>query len=159
MTAAGGAYIRGRYRYQLWRRWGTGHLCVWVMLNPSTADATTDDATIRKCMGFAKRWGFAGIEVVNLYALRSTDPRAMLGNAARIGEHNRVGSVSRGRGRGDINEHFIRTAVETNENAMCAWGNHAEPARATVVSDIRADGACYGVGSGCRITRRSTTLR
>ncbi len=47
---------------------------VWVMLNPSTADHVHDDPTIRRCMGFARAWGYGGIAVVNLYAWRATDP-------------------------------------------------------------------------------------
>ncbi len=49
----------------------------WIMLNPSTADETTDDLTIRKCLGFSRRWGFTGIRVVNLFAWRATDPREL----------------------------------------------------------------------------------
>lgn len=64
----------GRYRYRLWRRWGTGRHLGFVMLNPSTADAVADDPTIRRCIGFAKREGLDGIEVVNLYAWRATHP-------------------------------------------------------------------------------------
>jgi hypothetical protein len=83
----------GRYRYRLWREWrgcasrdhwrwlgakdGAGHelgeplSVLFVMLNPSTADGTTDDPTIRRCVGFAKRWRYDRLEVVNLFAHRA----------------------------------------------------------------------------------------
>jgi hypothetical protein len=69
----------GRYRYVLTRKWGgEGSNClVWIMLNPSTADASTDDPTIRKCMHYARREGVGGILVVNVYAWRATDPREL----------------------------------------------------------------------------------
>ncbi len=76
-----GAHVSdcGRYRYRLWRKWGDegGASCCFVMLNPSTADAENDDATIRRCIAFAKREGYASLSVVNLFAWRSTDPKAM----------------------------------------------------------------------------------
>lgn len=63
----------GTYRYNLWRRWGDGLLLGYCMLNPSTADADLDDQTIRRCMHYARRDGYSGIYVVNLYAFRATD--------------------------------------------------------------------------------------
>ncbi len=65
----------GRYRYSLWRTWDESKPAVlFVMLNPSTADADVDDPTIRKCMGFARRWDCGTLLVWNLYGLRATDP-------------------------------------------------------------------------------------
>jgi hypothetical protein len=69
-----------RHRYHLWRAWGdTEHRCVFVGLNPSRADEADDDLTITKCIGFARRWGFGAIDMVNLFAFVSTDPRALVG--------------------------------------------------------------------------------
>lgn len=79
---------RGTYRYSLDRRWGRGQPLIFVMLNPSTADAAVDDPTIRRCMGFARREGFGGIHVVNLFALRSTKPKALLDADAPVGSEN-----------------------------------------------------------------------
>lgn len=71
----------GRYRYLLTRSWGgspPGKQVTWLMLNPSTADETVNDQTIRKCMGFARHWGYSGIQVVNLFALRARNPLDLL---------------------------------------------------------------------------------
>lgn len=78
-AVASGARISAcqQYRYWLMRRWADGPRVVYVMLNPSTADAHADDPTIRRCIGFAKSLGHGGLEVVNLYAYRSTSPDAM----------------------------------------------------------------------------------
>lgn len=67
------------YRFILERRWDTGNTMplVWCMLNPSTADETQDDPTIRKCIGFSKRAGFSSLIVVNLCPWRATDPKAL----------------------------------------------------------------------------------
>lgn len=81
----------GRYRYVLWRRWDKARpRLVYIMLNPSTADADHDDATIRVCCGRAYRLGYGGIRVVNLFAYRATDPAELvkLTPAERIGPEN-----------------------------------------------------------------------
>lgn len=62
------------YRYSLEREWSDAPCIGFVMLNPSTADATNDDPTIRRCTRFAQFWGYGAIEVVNLFAYRATRP-------------------------------------------------------------------------------------
>lgn len=69
----------GLYRYWLSRTWDDALPVVcWIMLNPSTADASKDDPTIRRVTAFSRAWGFGGFVVVNLFALRATDPRQLL---------------------------------------------------------------------------------
>jgi hypothetical protein len=79
----------GTYRYHLWRRWDPClPTMVWVMLNPSTADAKEDDPTIRRCLGFAKREGCGGISVRNVFALRATDPAELAKHPDPFGPEN-----------------------------------------------------------------------
>lgn len=79
----------GQYRYSLTRTFlmGGGRV-LFVMLNPSTADAETDDPTIRRCIGFAHRWGFQELGVANLFAWRATDPRALRQALDPVGPEN-----------------------------------------------------------------------
>lgn len=78
-----------RYRYRLGREWLTGKGGVlFVMLNPSTADAEKDDPTIRRCIGFAQRWGFQRLTVGNLFAWRATNPSDLLVADDPVGVEN-----------------------------------------------------------------------
>lgn len=97
------------YRYTLWREWDFSAIkpaelelgwdgfknlkrsedyVQWIGLNPSTADETVDDQTIRVCQGFAKRWGYGAMCMTNLFAFRSTNPEVMKKEANPAGEHN-----------------------------------------------------------------------
>lgn len=76
------------YRYLLIRHWGPGPVALVAMLNPSTATATEDDHTIRRCLYFARRAGCGALVVVNLFALRSTDPQLLLTHPDPVGERN-----------------------------------------------------------------------
>lgn len=79
----------GTYRYRLERTWDPSRRAVgFVMLNPSTADAETDDPTLRRCQSFARAWGYGRLVVVNLYALRSTDPKALWKHPDPVGPDN-----------------------------------------------------------------------
>jgi hypothetical protein len=138
-SMTGGADISecGRYRYRLWRRWGPGPSVVWLMLNPSTADAAASDHTIRKCIGFTKRWHHKAMEVVNLFAWRATDPRAMLMAAAAgldiVGPHNDV---------------RIQAALSSGELVVLGYGAHEASriaGRAELVSGWLQRAYCLGV--------------
>jgi hypothetical protein len=98
-----------RYRYRLARRWGAGEPVVWIMLNPSAADATADDPTIRKCIGFTARLGHAALIVVNLFAYRATDPNDMRAAADPVGP---------------ANDAHIAAAARSGALTICAWGRH-----------------------------------
>lgn len=88
------------YRYTLWREWDNGtfstlkqiigqcNYAMFIGLNPSTADETKDDPTIRKCIGFAKRWGYGALCMTNLFAFRATLPRDMKKSEYPVGEDN-----------------------------------------------------------------------
>lgn len=81
----------GAYRYLLTREIDPllpGPRCLWVMLNPSTADAKQDDPTIRRCIGFARAWGCTAMTVVNLFALRATDPVELFAHRDPVGPEN-----------------------------------------------------------------------
>lgn len=79
----------GCYRYLLTRTWDAAlPVLVFCMLNPSTADASQDDPTIRRCIGFAQREGCGGVAVVNLFALRATDPDKIPLDSSAFGPEN-----------------------------------------------------------------------
>lgn len=111
----------GAYRYELRRVWTAGPLCGWIMLNPSTADAEQDDPTIRRCMGFARMWGYAGIVVRNLYALRATDPRELAAHSQPWGPDN---------------DTHLMNAVD-DPITVCAWGSRGK--RGDTVLNALAD--------------------
>jgi len=68
----------GKHRFTLWRFWREPRsLVAFIGLNPSTADATQNDPTIHRCQKFAEQWGFDGFYMLNLYSLRSTDPKGL----------------------------------------------------------------------------------
>lgn len=110
-TGSRGATIdaTGTYRYHLWRAWGEGPRLVWVMLNPSTADADIDDPTIRRVTSFTRREGYPGFEVVNLFGLRATDPSALWGHPDPVGPEN---------------DRHLLGACDKAAKVVVAWGVH-----------------------------------
>lgn len=96
------------------RWWGDEKLnlsrcALFVGLNPSTADETVDDPTIRREMDFAKSWGLSGLVKVNLFAYRATDPKMMKRAFRPIGPHN---------------DEWIGSLHARCYVTVAAWGNH-----------------------------------
>ena len=122
----------GLYRYWLRRSWdSTLPQCAFVGLNPSTANAKTDDPTLRRCIDFAQQWGFGSLFMVNLFSLRATDPRELLG------EHDPVGPRT---------NLWLRRAKGESELIIAAWGNGgALHNRHSTVAKLLGDMRCLGV--------------
>ncbi len=101
-----------RYRYRLWRVWNASKpkLC-FVMLNPSTATHEVLDPTVTRCQKRAETLGYGGLDVVNIFALRSTDPQKLY----EVGDPY-----------GRYNASEIFKAVDGSQIAICAWGTHGK---------------------------------
>lgn len=131
----------GKYRYHLWRRWDKDlPEMVWVMLNPSTADASTDDNTIRRCIGFAKRYGCGGVSVLNVFAYRATNPAELAKVDDPVGPKN------------EAYLHYARS-VAIKTLLVCGWGKpRVEPAlkpaykqAGVILAGLSAN--CFGVNN------------
>jgi hypothetical protein len=130
-----------RYRYSLRRRWGAGAACCFVMLNPSAADETDDDPTIRRCLGFARSWGYPALEVVNLFAWRTHEPRRLLGAIDPVGP---------------ANDDAVRRAAGRAGLIVCAWGASLQApgslardrAARTMAMLAGRDAVCLGMTKG-----------
>lgn len=101
--------VSGIYRYSLWRIWDkSAPKLVFIMLNPSTADAQINDPTIRRCLGFAQAWGYGCLEVVNLFGLRTPNPQTLRQVPDPVG---------------DQCDAYIQTAAQRADQIILAWGN------------------------------------
>lgn len=79
----------GQYRYRLSRLWDTRvPRLIFIGLNPSTADATSDDPTVRRLISFAREFGYGAFDLLNLFALRATDPRKLQEHSHPVGPEN-----------------------------------------------------------------------
>lgn len=110
-----------KYRYRLWRRWAeegdvrrAGFWAVFVMLNPSTADAEKLDPTVRRCVSFAQRWGCGGLQVLNLFALRATDPKKLYSHHDPVGRDN------------DFHHDLVLRDCSPGPIVVAAWGAHGK---------------------------------
>ncbi|MCK5662018.1 MAG: DUF1643 domain-containing protein [Thiotrichaceae bacterium] len=97
-----------KFRYVLWREWDTRKgTCVFIGLNPSTADENEDDPTLRRCVNFAKDWGFGKCVMINLFAFRATDPGELKNQDKPVGYKN--------------NHHIAMQSAQA-ELVVAAWG-------------------------------------
>lgn len=135
-----------RYRYTLWRDWENGVLftpksivrawtyAMFIGLNPSTADEMNDDPTIRRCIGFAKRWGYGALMMTNLFAFRATDPQVMMEESKPIGDEN--------------DRWLLATAREAGV-VVAAWGVKGQfMGRDKEVMKLLSNLECLGVTAG-----------
>jgi hypothetical protein len=99
-----------RYRYNLWREWEPlKPRVLFIALNPSTADDRVDDPTIRRCIGYARDWGFGGLNVANLFAFRATHPADLKAADDPVGPRN---------------DWWLRKLSAEAELVVAGWGNH-----------------------------------
>ncbi len=99
-----------RHRFLLWREWDASRSRAgFILLNPSTADGQTTDATIGRCIGYARAWGYGGVEVVNVFSLRAVSPRVLLAASEPVAPENE--------------EHIAAMAGRVGL-VVAGWGNH-----------------------------------
>lgn len=109
-----------RYRYALWRIWDASKpLVMFIGLNPSTANESSDDPTIRRVIAISKNLGFGGVYMMNLFAFVSTDPKALLFN-----QHEKVGYQ---------NNNYLKQVSQKCDKVFFAWGNFEVNGRDTEV--------------------------
>jgi hypothetical protein len=122
-----------KYRYLL-SRGDCSNPLVFIMLNPSTADAYLDDPTIRRCLGFANTGGYDGIIVINLYAFRSSNPKDLLQTQDPVGSEN---------------DKYISNTLMQYKNIVCAWGSNALLERVSnvmcILKQYNANVLCLGL--------------
>ena len=112
LVSAGAAFDSSKtFRYVLWRNFAVDpkDVCLWIMLNPSTADEHTDDPTVRRCQQFSRAWGFDACRVVNAFSFRSTNPKALSIVPDPIGPEN---------------DHYLQQEAAAASKIVCAWGVH-----------------------------------
>ncbi|WP_432797473.1 DUF1643 domain-containing protein [Poriferisphaera sp. WC338] len=125
-----------QYRYTLHRIWDTSKpYCMFVGLNPSTADEIQNDPTVRRCIGYAIDWNFGGLIMTNIFSFRATDPKDMKAHPEPVGPKN---------------NYWLKKVSADAGLTLCAWGNHGSHLdRATQVIPLLTNPHCLKVtGAG-----------
>jgi hypothetical protein len=118
----------GKYRYLLTRDLnvsGQVKKCLFIMLNPSTADASKNDPTVRRCISFAARESCTHLTVCNLFAARSTDPKQL-----ELMEDPT----------GPLNLDHISRALDSHDLIIVAFGAHKMASRSRAWQMIKEHG-------------------
>lgn len=131
--------LDGEYRYSLTREWdNTKEKIVFVMLNPSTADGENNDPTTDKCEGFARRWGYGSLEIVNLFAFRSKKPTDL----KKLTAINAIGPE---------NYNHLKRAIQAAEKIVIGWGENGvihncskNPYLLMLLDDYKDKVYCFG---------------
>jgi hypothetical protein len=98
-----------KYRYLLERDWSKGSSILFILLNPSTADADKLDPTLKRAYNIAKKYGYGKLVVVNIFAVRGSDPSVIKDIVDPIGE---------------LNNYYIKKYSKKADRIIIGWGNH-----------------------------------
>lgn len=100
------------HRYVLIREWDLSKPSLMIVaLNPSTADEKKNDPTVTRCIGFAKKWGFGKLLMMNIFAFRATLPKDLFNSENPIG---------------DENDHWLKKLIKQADKVVLAYGNHGK---------------------------------
>lgn len=122
-----------RYRFTLYRKWEEqGPEILFVCLNPSTADEEHNDPTVWRCINYARDWGYRGVWVGNLFALRATNPKELYKANDPVGMGNDL---------------CLREMAKRCSKVVCAWGDHGQLmwGRCRAVANMLAPAWCFAV--------------
>lgn len=137
LTSKAGAIISRDYRYLLWRNWvpNNERRLLWVMFNPSTADAEHDDPTLASCRRMSEHQGYGGLEAVNMFAYRTPYPSELRKVDDPVGHDN---------------DRYIVEALERATAVVAAWGwrgaYHGRDAYVRQLLNMHARGSVYCLG-------------
>lgn len=102
--------VCGTYRYALWRIWKPeAPRVLFIGLNPSSADGQSDDPTVRRCLGYARSWGYGSLALANLFAYRSTNPACLRAAEDPVGP---------------LNDRWLQDLAREADLVVAAWGDH-----------------------------------
>lgn len=122
----------GNYRYALWREWDSSlPQVMFIGLNPATADAEKDDNTMRRCMFYARDWGYGSMVVANLFAWRTTWPTELIKARDPVGKHN---------------DRWLKKLSRQADRCVAMWGNHGSfMGRSSKVENLFDDLYCLKI--------------